>query len=336
MSIKFLKDQGHLPHVTGSNISIQTKFLMDVNDYFNGIGTLIDDQGIEIEDWILPTIGDKYIDFYFLDNLIGTYWEDVVLTDVTPDKTTARNTTDPVIVIGGWDLNAKVAVTFTWSNSGLKDIVTPGDESSMKIELQQNVQLETTDLIVNHDSGVVTSAADKYFEEKNTDIIFYSTDDNGQPTSENLGSYVGNTLENKHYHIQNNAYPAHEVYTTNTVLFITLYSKFNFNYLFADNENSVNNKDFLQQPYNERNARLAFKNKRPTDGANDLISVNDTGRWRFHNVVHTESGIDIHKYVLEFHYKQDKWNIWFGVSSDEYPVIDMYDTLIKPFFTTGS
>jgi hypothetical protein len=307
---------------------------MDTDDWYNGFGELFDNNGNLINaNFILPTVGDSYIDYYFLPNLAGTYWADVVLNDASEDRKAAKDV-GAILGNNGWDLGRKTLLTFTWTNTGLKDVVTPGDESAMKFELETNVQLEQTDLVIRNIDGVVKLASHLWFTEKDPDIIFYFTDDDGNPDSTNQGPYDGNTTAWQRYHRENNESPAHEVYTTNTILTITAYSKFNFTFLMADHVNSVNDRDFYIQPYNERNARLASKNKKPTDGANDLLTVIDTGRWRFHDYTHTESASQIHKYSMVFHYQPTKWNEWYGSTTDEYPEIDLYDTLIKPFYNT--
>lgn len=342
MAIYFSSDS-HLPHITGSNIDVSTQYFMDRESYFAGVGQLIDNTGNIIDsNFILPTIGTKYIDYYFLSNLVGTYWEDIVLNDITPEHTTAKNVVDPVISDQGWDLNKMVLITFTWTNTAQKDIVTPGDQSSIKFVLDTNTQLETTELVLDVDGGTTYLASDLFFTKTDPIMYYYFNDDNGDPQSESRGNYTDTGPESaaerrafRQYHRQNNDSPSHEVYTTNTILIVTIYSKWSANYSLCDNQNKINSEDFLNEIYGLRETRLNSKGRQPTDAGNDLNVEDDTFRWLFDDYTKVESGIDMYKYELIFKYKPDLWTKWYGSNVNEYEQINFKTVLLDPLFNTG-
>jgi hypothetical protein len=323
----------HMPHITGSNISIPTTYYMNINDFYNGFGTAINGQGQVVStQFPLPTVGSKYINYYFLPNLIGTYWEDIVLNDITCVKTTGRDV--DAEDFSGWDLDKIMRVTYTWTNAGKKDIVTPGDQSSMKFDTETNTQLETTDLVFDVDfpNDLPQLASHLFFNDRNPDIIVYSTDSEGNPTSENEGPYDVADTALQRYHRENNDSPSHELYTTNTVLTVTAYSKNNYTYQINDKLNYINSADFLSDTYGAREYRLGKKNKQPTTKKNDIDSHDDTWQWRFHDYTKTESGIDLYKYEMVFHFKVDTWAEWYGVEVQEYKTMNFFAELLTPLF----
>lgn len=333
MSIQILTES-HAPHLTASTVSVVTKYIMDTNDFYNGFGraTLCDGTLVNAN-FILPSIGMKYVQYYFLPQLVG-YWQDVVLGDITSEKTSAHDFGS--IDNSSWDLDKKIVVTYSWSNTAKKDIITANDQSSIRFDITTNTQLETTDLIIQvGEGGTIRYAPDVFFTQTNPDIIFYSTDDDGNPKSTNKGPYNSASESFKRYHRDNNESPAHEKYTTQTVLTVTLYSKNNYFFLLSDSLNKINSVDFMANPYSKREQRLQEKGRSPTFQATDIATQDDSGKWLFYDYTKTESGIDLYKYEMFFLYKHDQWVDWFGAEVDEYLAIDMYAVLLNPMFNTG-
>jgi len=331
MSIRILTDS-HIPHITASNISVPTSYLMTINDFYNGYGVALNADGTTYNsNFILPQIGTKYIQFYFLNNLTDTFWSDVVLTDITGNKTTAQSPGDNDT--SSWDLDKMVEIIYTWSNSGKKDIVTPGDPSSMKFELTTNTQIETTDLVVDAvvDPGKQYLASDLYFSEKNPTIYIYGNEGE-EPVDK--GPYEDATDAEKRYHRENNDSPPHEVYATNTILTVTAYSKKNYTWLLTDNLNKINSKDFLANPYTTRESRLIAKGRLQTADYTDIATQDDSYKWLFHDFLKTESGIDMYKYTFTFLYNPDTWRDFYGALVTEYEEID-FTVMLNNLFNIG-
>lgn len=339
MSIQVLTDS-HMPHLTPSTVSVSTKYVMDINDFFNGYGvvTLCDGTVVNTR-FLLPSIGMKYIQYYYLPQLLG-YWQDVVLGDITTEKTNARSL--ELIDTTGWDLDKKIIVTYTWSNTAKKDIITANDQSSVRFNIETNTQVELTDLIIATD-GTVTSAAHTFFTLKNPDIILYVSDtesDDRGPYTAPLDSEGGTAGADEkaslqRHHRDNNESPAHEKHTTQTILTVTAYSKNNYFFLLSDNINKINSVDFISNPYSEREQRLQSKDRFPTYEFTDIASQDDTEKWLFYDYTKVESGIDLYKYDFFFLYKTDAWTSWYGSDVDEYVKIDFNATLLTPMFNTG-
>ena len=333
MSIQILEGS-HTTHITPSVITVTTKYLMNIGDFYAGWGIAMDGYGNIINtNFRLPTIGDKYIYYHYLSDLVGTFWEDVVLSDITEERKTAIDT-QSVDYSAGWDLTRKTEVTYTWSNSGKKDIVVPGDESSLKFTLKTNTEIETTDVIIDSVTGVETKASDLYFTKQNPTIYFTNVDDEGNSTTTSKGAYVGNTAAWKKYHRDNNESPAHEIYKTSTILTVTAYSKNSYTFYLSDNINKINSIDFLEVPYVKRENRLSSKNKGPTYKYTDIYTQDDTEKWLFYDFSKDEFGGDLYKYELYFLYNKNKWTTWYGSTVNEYSKIDFYSVLLDPLFDT--
>lgn len=332
MSIRFISPS-HESHITSSTITVTTQYLMDSNDFYRGFGELIDcDGNILNSDFPLPGIGQKYNQYYFLEEQTGTMWDDVVLNDITESRNNARDGNLPFDT-SGWNKDTMTLVTFLWTNNGEKDAVTPGDPSSTKFEVETNTNIITTNSYKKDGDELPIIFADLYFKSFNPEIFIDTVDDEGDPITKSLGNYVGNTLVNQKWHIDHNDSPPHEVYDTQSILKVTLYSKNNFAYLYNDNLKKINSVDFLTVAYNRREQRLLDKNRVPTFEASDITSVDDTFRWLFFDYSKTEHSIDIYKYELFFIYKADTWKKWYGSDVDEYiNPINFNNVLIEPTY----
>ena len=371
MSIQ-ISTESHLPHITGRVITVQTKYIMDINDFYNGYGvaTTCAEQTIENPNLILPSIGTKFIQYHYLSNLTGTYWDDVVLGDITTEKTTARNAS--WVDTSGWDLNKKVLVTYTWSNASGKDIIVPGDQSSLEIDIKTSLESEDSPYIIDVDTGDAERVAWKYFNMYNPDIILDDPDDSESTinygpfrlpdglVAPTYDPYVANDND-KIVRLQNDwieakPLPAREKYKGKTILSIKGYSKYNLSYGLSENINTINDQDFLLTPYEKRETRLQLKGKLPTDNGNDLITLDDTARWRFYDYEKTEFGIDGYAYTLFFEYRPERWDRLLkqypaptlpattgpgdatAIAANvinEYKSIDFYSILLTPLFNTG-
>lgn len=330
MSIRFLA-KSHETHITGTGISVKTQYVMDVDDFMAGFGTLILPDSGSVENFTLPTIGDRYIDYHFDSGLDGCFWESVVLNDITEQRTTGREA-GSTLGTEGWGRGTQTILTYTWTNTGAKDYVCPGEATSMKFDIETNTEIIQSDLIINFVTGVQTSAAHEYFTGKNPDVTYYIVGDDGKTTGTVEGSYNSVTDGDRRYHRENNESPTHEVYNTKTILRVTLFSYINFSYLLSDNLSAINNIDFFEVAYNFREAALVAKNKKASDGGNDLITNDDTFKWLFYDYSKEQFGVSGYKYVLYFLYKPDTWKKFFGRDVAEYAEIDFQNTLILPFF----
>jgi hypothetical protein len=316
---------------------------MNINDFYSGYGVAVNGAGDVVNaNFILPSIGMKYIQYHNLSLLIGTFWEDVVLNDISSAKTTAQSPGD--FDVSGWDLDKMVEVQYTWSNNGKKGIIVPDDASSLKFEIDTTTQLSTTDLIIDVVGGIMPDPEDPftaggsvkgdphlashlYFMEKNPTIYKWVTDA-GVPL--NLGPYVDATIGQQRYHRTENEAPAHEVYGTQTILTVTGYSKNNYMYDYSKNLNKINNTDFLASPYDKRELRLAAQGKLPTYDATDLATLDDSYMWLFYDFTKTEHSIDIYKYELFFLFKPTAWTTYFDVIVTEYEEVEFQSLLIDP------
>lgn len=354
MSINVLRES-HEPHITGSVTDVSTKYRMDFRDFARGWGAATLCDGTIINPvWSLPTIGMKYIQFYDIPGLIGTQYDDVVLTDITTEKTGGR--TQEFFDFSGWDLDKSIDVVFTWTNSGRKDIIVPGDQSSLQIDTKVSLDLVQTDWIVDADTGVATSATIRFFWAYNPEIILEDEDDSTKDI--NYGPYrLPDGLTSpaddeeihslqRRYREVNEKFP-YETYVSKTIVEITGYSKYNLSFGLSEYLDTINDRDFLMTPYEKREIRLQSKNRQPTDAGNDLIALDDTAKWRFASHEKEEFGIDGYKYKLTFEYNKNRWDrlvkqcAWMdseaidAITINDYPKIDFYTLLMSPLFNTG-
>lgn len=320
----------HQTHITAGVITVTTQYVMDVEDYYRWWGNLYDADGVTyLYDFYLPRIGDNYILYYNIYTSTETFWNDIVLTDISEDRQKAYSST--WFDTTGWEGHLKTLVTFTWSNTGKKDMIVPGDPSCFRFFVETNTEVSTVNLIHDVDTGAGTEVKDTYFTQKNPSVIHYYEDDDGNEQSETIGNYNSVSAYWKNYYRENNDAPEKEVYHTKTILTATLYSRYNYQFLMSDNINKINSTDFLQDVNNAREVRLLAKNKLYTYEDSDLSTVNDTERWLFFDYTITEMANNIYQYDLYFLYKPDKWTRWYGATVNEYSKINFYTALIYPF-----
>ena len=164
MAIKILS-KGFGEHVTIESTSLPVKMQMQMADYYDGYGTLIDGAGDVItNNYYLPWIGDNYTTQFG-----GTYLASLFLTDITMDVLDSK---EVAWDYSGNDFDREVVITYTYSNETSKngggtDAPRANEAAGWKVRYETSIETQSVQYWWDSDASEYNQWAHVYFWERN-------------------------------------------------------------------------------------------------------------------------------------------------------------------------
>ena len=329
MSIKFLT-RSFEEHRTVDSITVTTMYQMTWEDYYNGVGDLVDgNNDLITTDFYLPWEGDNFGIYYST-----SYLSDCVLTDISMEAT------DSVIEAFDstlQDLDREIVVVYTWSNDGDSDTKRLNEASSWKIRYETTMETITLDAYIDSigETGSVRYWPNQYYTELNPDIKGTKTGSDGKKVAVNYGKYNDNdeALQNLFIDATRDRIPEIIVRVPKTTCIITTYGSFVQGNKLAQLVGTVNDRDFLQYVYQQKEAALSAKNKQASYTDNDWIGGDDNGQWLFVDWDMEDTGNGFFEYTFYFEFDKEGWNAYADaeigiIYLDIYKEADFYNQIL--------
>lgn len=323
MSIKILK-KSFSEHRTIDSISVVTMYLMSWQDYYDGIGDLVDCNGDLITaGFTLPYEGDSFSIYYST-----CYLTDCVLTDITMEPTLAPDVLEPVDNTGQ-DLDFLVNVTYTWSNDGANDTKRINEASSWKIRYSTVLDDVSVDTYIDVNNGDKIVWAEKYMLELDPNITI-------ELPSGYTGLYsLGSDTDQKEYRDEvANTIPDIIKKTPRITATLTAFGSDVKAATYAKAVGKMNSVDFLGPVYSKKELALIEKNKLPGYDANDWLQQDDSNHWLFTDWTMEDTGNGFFEYELTFEYEDlqrdtpdGTWDRYFETAIPGFITLDMYDKI---------
>ncbi|MCK4260428.1 MAG: hypothetical protein KAX49_15740 [Halanaerobiales bacterium] len=342
MSIQILSDS-FKEHRTVDSMDVTTRYMMSMNDYYNGYGNLYNSDWTFMYEMYLPWEGDNYGLYY--DTL---YLNDCVLVDISMEPTEAvTNEFDGEgIDTSGFDEHKKVIVTYTWSNSGEADARRKNEASSWKFRYDTNLEYKNVDTFVYHTTDGEKSLKLKYewshvyLTALNPNIKMTITDAEGADEEKDYGAYnsADDAIKRKYIDTIKDTIPQLERREPHTTCTVTAYSSYVQGANLAEYVGSVNSLDFANRVYTQREEALITKNKMPSYDANDWLNKIDAGLWMFLDWSMNDLGNGFYEYELTFEYNVRGWNKYYeyideeteiNINTNQYQTIDFYNVIFN-------
>lgn len=234
---------------------------------------------------ILPNMGD----FLYYNNKLA-----VSSINVQPFE----NTFDNTMYDFGDYTNLTCKITYTYSDRN-KDEFRVDQASSWKFKW--NTQLIDVDTKFYYD----------YTDEENPKYLKYAT------KWAEITPEEGETTRNK------TDSPDLPNKISTTIFNISTIASFDNSMNFSRALGSVNNKNFISWIYERRD--LAYQAiGRPKAYVNsDILTEEDEGKWLFNSYEIEERGYKTFLYNFEFIYNKDGWNVYEGVTTNQYKTMDL-------------
>lgn len=342
MSIKILaKSFGE--HRTIDATTVTTSYSMAWEDYYNGVGDLVDVNGDIITTFFyLPWEGDSFSIYYNTNYLLG-----VVLTDITMEPT--NGLINPFDTTGN-DLDKEVIIVYTWSNEGSADTKRNNEASSWKIRYNTTQEERSIDNYTDVLTGDTVVWAHKYYTNTNPDMIMEDDEDLGAYTDAagHVAAGPPTGIQQSFIDFTIDRVPELTRTYNKTVVNITAYSSDVKGATLSALLNKINQYDLLQNLYTQKELALIEKNKLPGYDQNDWINADDTNKWKFIDWDMEDLGNSFFEYVFYFEYndgeRSDGAGTWdrvfdpnfpenFGalhyIQTDRYEEVDFYDLIFK-------
>lgn len=332
MSIKYVSPSFE-EQVDLDNLTITVTARMTWEDYYNGFGDLVNQDGeIQVSNYSLPFLGDNY-SIYF--NTV--YNKSAVLTNINTEGTEGR---DVVFDNTFQDLDKTVIVDYTWSDNGASDAKRLNEASSWKIRYEttlNEVSVDTYIAAIGEDTGKKIIWAEKYLDQLDPTI---SIELPGGYT----GAYSGGSANDKKEYRDAIANEIPELIkrTPRITVTLTAYGSEIKAFTYAKSVGKVNSTNFLGRVYSQKELALLEKNKLPSYDANEWLNVTDEGHWLFIDWAMDDLGNGFFQYDLTFEFEDlqrptpdGEWNRFFEtdivgfIELDMYDKIDFYDVLLS-------
>lgn len=315
MSIKILA-KSFSEHRTIENTTVTTSYQMTWEDYYNGIGDLIDvHKNLIAANFRLPWEGDHFSTYYNT-----TYLNDIVLTDISMEPT--QGIVNP-FDLSGQDLDKEVIVIYTWSDEGRQDRPRGDEASSWLIRFDTTLESKSlgtyrsTVAGARDPDGVLRTWANQYLTQFNPNMLML--DDNNEEVDYGPYNDGEESRQQKYAEFVANDIPEMEYRIPHTTVTLTAYSNFLIGKTIADNLGSINSVDFLGPIFSKKEEALLAKNKLPGYSSNDWLDGDDSGKWLFIDE-ETEDMGSYFQHDFTFEYNPNRWN-WY---SDELTSLDVF------------
>ena len=337
MSIRFLKGS-FAEHRTVDSITVTTAYEMTWNDYYSGFGDLVDcDNNLIRSNFYLPWEGDNFGIYYST-----FYLNDCVLTDISMEPTFAADPTTLNDVTEN-DLNYLVRVNYTWSNNGSNDTKRNNEASSWRIRYETTLENLSLDSYVSPSADGIKKYywPHKYLSELDPNIYLTKTNDEGEEEEVDYGLYTDidrhdankmpTSVQQLYIDTIRDTIPIVQKRVPRTVCSVTAYSSSIKGADLSSLVGHVNEVDFLENIYSQKELALIEKNKLPGYDANDWINVDDSERWQFIDWTMEDLSNGFFEYEFFFEYDVNGWNRYADADVDIdiklYPKSNFYNVI---------